>query len=157
MFTTISHRIIIYRDPSGIWTHDQAFRGLCFGPGEWNEKRLVLQLEHINGDAYDNRLDNLCFLCPNCHSQTDSYNRKKINKIKRIKKIEYCECGKEITCGAYMCVDCYSKTNRIVERPTHEQLKKEIKETSQNKVAKKYNVSWRTIRKWLKYYEKLAG
>jgi len=116
----------------------------CGISGEWNGKKLILQLEHINGDACDNRLDNLCFLCPNCHSQTDSYNRKKINKIKKIK---YCECGKKISNGAFMCVDCNSKTNRVVDRPTHEDLKKEIEETSQNKVAKKYNVSWKTIRK----------
>lgn len=42
------------------------------GP-EWRGKKLVLQLEHKNGDHYDNRLKNLCFLCPNCHSQTPTF------------------------------------------------------------------------------------
>lgn len=42
------------------------------GP-EWNGKKLVLQLEHKNGINNDNRLENLCFLCPNCHSQTETY------------------------------------------------------------------------------------
>jgi hypothetical protein len=30
--------------------------------------RLPLELHHINGDTYDNRLENLLILCPNCHS-----------------------------------------------------------------------------------------
>lgn len=39
----------------------------------WRGKTLVLQLEHKNGDSTDNRLKNLCFLCPNCHSQTPTF------------------------------------------------------------------------------------
>lgn len=39
----------------------------------YNDKPIVLQLEHINGINNDNRLENLCFLCPNCHSQTSTY------------------------------------------------------------------------------------
>lgn len=51
---------------------------------EWNDKRLILQLEHINGISNDNRIENLTFLCPNCHSQTKTYaakNRKNPNRI----------------------------------------------------------------------------
>jgi len=47
----------------------------------WNDQEITLQLEHINGVHNDNRLDNLTFLCPNCHSQTSTFcgrNRKKI-------------------------------------------------------------------------------
>lgn len=39
----------------------------------WNSKPLVLQLDHINGIHNDNRIENLRFLCPNCHSQTDTF------------------------------------------------------------------------------------
>lgn len=45
----------------------------CGNIGKWNDKPLSLQLEHINGINNDNRKENLCFLCPNCHSQTDTY------------------------------------------------------------------------------------
>jgi ribosomal protein L44E len=40
---------------------------------EWNGKQLSLHLDHINGKNGDHRLENLRFLCPNCHSQTETY------------------------------------------------------------------------------------
>ena len=43
------------------------------GVKEWNGKKLSLHLDHINGENGDHRLENLRFLCPNCHSQTDTY------------------------------------------------------------------------------------
>jgi len=52
----------------------------CGNEGKWNNKGLVLQLEHINGVANDNRLDNLCFLCPNCHSQTKTFAGRQLRK-----------------------------------------------------------------------------
>jgi hypothetical protein len=42
------------------------------GP-EWNGEPLALQLDHVNGVFNDNRPENLRLLCPNCHSQTDTY------------------------------------------------------------------------------------
>lgn len=39
----------------------------------WFDKPVTLQLEHRNGISTDNRLENLEFLCPLCHSQTTTY------------------------------------------------------------------------------------
>jgi len=51
----------------------------CCGIKEWNGKPAPLELDHINGVNYDNRLENLRILCPNCHAQTDTYRGK--NKV----------------------------------------------------------------------------
>lgn len=46
---------------------------ICGNTGIWLDRPLSLQLHHINGDKTDNRLTNLTFVCPNCHSQTETY------------------------------------------------------------------------------------
>lgn len=43
------------------------------GISDWRGARLSLELHHVNGREGDNRLENLQLLCPNCHSQTDSW------------------------------------------------------------------------------------
>lgn len=50
----------------------------CNNTGEWMGSKISLQLDHINGNNKDNRLCNLRFLCPNCHSQTDTYSGKNL-------------------------------------------------------------------------------
>lgn len=50
------------------------------GISEWLGNPLTLQLDHINGINNDHRLTNLRFLCPNCHSQTDTYAGKNIGR-----------------------------------------------------------------------------
>lgn len=48
---------------------------------EWNKAHLVLELEHINGDRRDNRIENLTILCPNCHSQTRTFRKRKNTSV----------------------------------------------------------------------------
>lgn len=51
---------------------------ICRMDPSWNGKELNFQLDHINGQRNDHRLENLRWLCPNCHSQTDTYGGKNI-------------------------------------------------------------------------------
>lgn len=43
------------------------------GLNSWLENPLSLELDHVNGVNTDNRLCNLRILCPNCHSQTETF------------------------------------------------------------------------------------
>ena len=47
----------------------------------WMGKPIPLELEHISGNKFDNRRENLTILCPNCHAQTDTYRGKNIGKM----------------------------------------------------------------------------
>jgi hypothetical protein len=49
---------------------------LCGIGTTWRGHHLTLEIDHINGDYRDNRLENLRFLCPNCHATTETYCRK---------------------------------------------------------------------------------
>lgn len=56
----------------------------CGQENTWNNKPLVLQLDHIDGDSDNNFPKNLRLLCPNCHSQTENFGSK--GKGSRYKK-----------------------------------------------------------------------
>ena len=49
---------------------------ICGNEGEWLGKPLTLQLDHIDGNNKNHSLTNLRFLCPNCHTQTETYGSK---------------------------------------------------------------------------------
>ena len=46
---------------------------LCRTGPEWNGRPLRLEVDHLNGEWWDNRLANVRLLCPNCHAVTDTY------------------------------------------------------------------------------------
>lgn len=58
-------------------------KSLCesCGLSEWLGEKIPLELHHKDGDPFNNELDNLCILCPNCHAFTDNYRGRNIGKF----------------------------------------------------------------------------
>ena len=125
---------------------------ICGLVPEWNGKKLVLQIDHINGVHTDNRLENLRFLCPNCHSQTETFGRKR--SIKVFKTNNCLDCGCAIYPESERCVKCANKYKGIslrkIDWPSHEELIKEVQESNWTKVGEKYGVSDNAVRKYFK-------
>ena len=70
--TSLKRRMI----REGVLASTCAFCGI----NKWRGEPLSLELDHINGDALDYRFENLRLLCPNCHSQTETYSGRKARR-----------------------------------------------------------------------------
>ena len=118
--------------------------GECGLTDIWNGKPIVLQLEHKNGVNNDNRLENLCFLCPNCHSQTETYGGK--NSSMKVDDIPCRVCGEPTKGYSDICVVCNGIEHRTYE-VSKEELEKLIQEMPMTKIGKMFGVSDNAIRK----------
>lgn len=151
---------------------------LCGQDENWKGMKISLILDHINGVYNDNRIKNLRIVCPNCNAGLDTFagkNSKREKKIKELapivqvekkievkkdkkikaeyKHIDSCECGNSKLKSSKTCEECFHNNRRKVERPSLEQLKKEVEELGYSATGRKYGVSDNAIRKWLKNYK----
>ena len=116
----------------------------------WQGQDLTLHLDHINGINNDNRLENLRFLCPNCHSLTDTYCTKTKLNNKLTKVFNKCiDCQSNITTNAKRCSSCNATAKEKISWPSDKELLQMVNETNYSKVAKILNVSANAIKKRL--------
>lgn len=116
----------------------------CGNKGEWMGKKLSLQIEHKNGDSKDHRVENLCFLCPNCHSQTETY----AGKNSSIKKSRICvECKGPTKGKGKKCVKCATQKQPQKFFITKDKLQELVKEHSMTFLGRKFGVTDNAVRK----------
>jgi hypothetical protein len=129
---------------------------------------MALILDHINGVATDNRLENLRIVCPNCASTLDTHCGRNLLLIKD----RVCEeCGASYRTGhvdqrfcSLYCGRHHERPqtrvprpeSRKVPRPTYHQLKEDLAHMSWVAVGRKYGVSDNAVRKWVRWYERDA-
>ena len=51
------------------------------GISEWQGNTLSFELDHIDGDRTNHKIDNVRIICPNCHSQTETYRGKNVRVV----------------------------------------------------------------------------
>jgi hypothetical protein len=68
------------------------------GITEWNNIPVIFELDHINGNNLDHRIENLRILCPNCHSQTPTNRGKnKLSALSERREVEFRKFGESLT------------------------------------------------------------
>lgn len=122
--------------------------GVC-GLYTWNGKPITLQVEHRDGDWQNNEPDNLLFICPNCHSQTETYCIKNSEKYRIMVARE--KEKKRLRQGKARIYHERPKA-RKTQRPPREILEHLIESQSMVAIGKKFGVSDNSVRKWAKIY-----
>ena len=134
------------------------------GCREWQGYLLPLELHHKNGNHFDNTLENLAILCPNCHSIQEGNSGANIGKYQqqfntsasnRNDKKKCIDCGKPISQASTRCENCYHKSTKgkfkveLTDMPiTREELKNLIRTKPFVQIGKQFNVTDNAIRKW---------
>lgn len=109
------------------------------GIKEWNGKTLSLELDHINGINNDNRIENLRFLCPNCHSQTTTYGAR--NKQLIDSHFEITDELRTLIINKYLELKNKKKVSKILNLQL-KAVSKVISEAGLNKPNQKYVIQY---------------
>lgn len=110
-------------------------------------KPLTLEIDHIDGNRNNNELENLRFICPSCHSQTETFSGK--SKVKRI--IKFCKCGNKLGKSnlSGICSSCSTKNREFIKKfeISKESLESLVIKHPILKIGEMFGVSDNAIRK----------
>jgi hypothetical protein len=139
---------------------------ICGQDERWQGRRMALILDHVNGDARDNRIENLRIVCPNCAATLDTHCGRRARLPLEARHCRRCGAAflPKTVRQSYCSRDCGQRWDRkrvpklgqrkVRERPPYEQLLAEITEDGWTAVGRKYGVSDNAIRKWMRTYER---
>jgi hypothetical protein len=138
---------------------------LCGQDEVWRGRRMALILDHVNGVANDNRLENLQIVCPNCAATLDTHCGRQ-NRLEREPR-DCRHCGSKFWpgyasqrycsryCGVRRKGDGQARPQRRkVTRPPYTHLVREIRALGYVGTGRRYGVSDNAVRKWLRQYER---
>ena len=124
----------------------------------WNGAELALQVDHINGDSRDSRIENVRFICPNCHSQTHTFGARTRRKERR------CGCGTLAARYGQFCYQCASENNcsdrpsrRKISWPEISILVRMVEDTSYSAAARSLGVSDNAVRKHIRRHSGMTA
>ena len=108
---------------------------VCGCGDSWQNKPITLQLHHVNGDHFDNRIENLQILCPNCHSQAEGHKKPKTQTKgaqtafkKHIHELKQCVCK---YCGKTFTADRIDRTRKFCSQNCYREY---IKNRNENQM-----------------------
>ena len=139
-----SHQLRLRLIKHGVKEH----RCECCNLTQWQNKPIPLELDHIDGNNKNNRLENLRILCCNCHAQTSNWRGKKLKKAARSHIC--CVCfKKKVSRINLRCRSCAAKEKNItkIEWPSTDKLIQMVKESNYSQVGIKLGVTDNAVRK----------
>ena len=130
------------------------------GMVEWRGRTNIFDLDHINGNRNDNRIENLRILCVLCHRITETWGNSAVQRTPVLHEVVFvdallsekkCSCGEKKEPRAAVCLSCYSKQDKSVfQYKSVEDTITDVRAMGWTRAARLVGCSDNALRKYLK-------